>query len=227
MNYIQTKFQKQRVVLPVIHVQDLDQVKRNVSRAVDAAADGVFLINGTHQSLSKILTEVALEFPYFWLGVNFLTLPPIQSAEILKDTGVQGLWSDNARLDIFHEAIKARAKFNLAGVAHFGGFAFKYQEQPDNWAAAASQAEPMIDVITTSGDGTGIAPKPVKIKTIRDICPKAAIAIASGITPENVKNYREANAFLVATGIECSYGELDPMKTRRLVLRVQEMNDEN
>ena len=43
------------------------------------------------------------------------------------------------------------------------------------------------------------------------------LAIASGITPENVADYLDvADCFLVATGISRSFTELDPAKVRSL-----------
>jgi predicted TIM-barrel enzyme len=50
-------------------------------------------------------------------------------------------------------------------------------------------------------------------------CP---LAIASGITPENVADYLEvADCFLVATGINASWTELDPLLVRKLVQTVE------
>nr|NIN71503.1 hypothetical protein [Gemmatimonadota bacterium]NIO31186.1 hypothetical protein [Gemmatimonadota bacterium] len=47
------------------------------------------------------------------------------------------------------------------------------------------------------------------------------LAIASGITPENVGDYLDvADCFLVATGISSSFTELDPVKVRSLIEQV-------
>ena len=48
------------------------------------------------------------------------------------------------------------------------------------------------------------------------------LAIASGITPENVKDYLEvADCFLVATGISNSFSELSPVRVRELVRNIR------
>lgn len=48
--------------------------------------------------------------------------------------------------------------------------------------------------------------------------PKFHLAIASGITPENIQDYLDfAGCFLVATGISKSFEELDRDKTCALV----------
>jgi predicted TIM-barrel enzyme len=49
------------------------------------------------------------------------------------------------------------------------------------------------------------------------------LAIASGITPENVGDYLDvADCFLVATGISRSFTELEPSRVRRLIERVRD-----
>lgn len=61
-------------VLPVIHVQNYEQTRRNVVVALRHGAQGVFLINHDFQAgdLLPIIKQVRSSFPYLWLGVNFL-----------------------------------------------------------------------------------------------------------------------------------------------------------
>ena len=61
-------------VLPVIHVQDFEQTKRNVVVALQQGAQGVFLINHDFwpAELLPIIKQIREAFPYLWLGVNFL-----------------------------------------------------------------------------------------------------------------------------------------------------------
>ena len=73
-------------------------------------------------------------------------------------------------------------------------------------------------MITTSGQGTCIAASIEKIKRIRTGAGEYPIAIASGITPENVVDYLPyADAFLVATGISKDSYHLDREKVRKLI----------
>jgi protein-tyrosine-phosphatase len=79
-----------------------------------------------------------------------------------------------------------------------------------------------MDVVTTSGPGTGEAADRAKIAALRSGAPDAPLAIASGITPENVRRYADlADCFLVASGISESFAELDPGRTAALVERVR------
>ena len=68
-------------VFPVIHVQNFEQAKRNVTVAVREGAQGVFLINHDFfaAKLLPIIKQVRASFPYLWLGVNFLGVTGINS----------------------------------------------------------------------------------------------------------------------------------------------------
>ena len=78
-----------------------------------------------------------------------------------------------------------------------------------------------MDVITTSGPGTGQAAEPAKIAAIRAGAGDHPMALASGVTPENVDDYLPwVDAYLVATGISRDFEHLDPARTRALVERV-------
>ena len=103
------------------------------------------------------------------------------------------------------------------GELYFGGVAFKYQGDTENPARAAELAVPFVDVITTSGDGTGIAADVEKIQLMKEAIGDHPLAIASGITPENVEEYIPyADCFLVATGVSNSHTELNPDRVRKL-----------
>jgi predicted TIM-barrel enzyme len=62
-----------------------------------------------------------------------------------------------------------------------------------------------------------------KIARMKEAIGTHPLAIASGITPENVEQYLPiANCFLVATGISSDFTTLDPSRVRDLVGRVRD-----
>jgi predicted TIM-barrel enzyme len=63
-----------------------------------------------------------------------------------------------------------------------------------------------------------------KIRTIREAIPSdKPLAIASGITPENVRDFLPyIDYVLVATGVSKNYHELDRDKLQRLVAACKE-----
>ena len=74
-----------------------------------------------------------------------------------------------------------------------------------------------MDVITTSGVSTGNAPDHGKIQEMKGVIGHHPLAIASGITPENVLGYTlYTDCFLIATGVSDSFTELNPSKVRKL-----------
>ena len=81
-----------------------------------------------------------------------------------------------------------------------------------------------MDVLCTSGPGTGHAADVQKVRDLRvGLGDRHAMALASGITPENVQIYVPyVQAFLVGTGIERQLGVLDPAKIEALLRAMQQ-----
>lgn len=203
-------FSSKQVVLPVIHVEDLRQALKNADLAKRAGADGVFLISMRgmwSDDLLEIQRKVTKEFPAWWVGVNLLGEYTGNTFSKL-DQNVSGLWSDNAWIDEkaedqsrAEEINSARERSKWRGL-YFGGVAFKYQRQVSDLSLAARIATRYMDVITTSGPGTGQAADFEKIATIKAGVGNFPVAIASGISPENVSIYREvADCYLVASSL--------------------------
>ncbi|MGD2153244.1 MAG: BtpA/SgcQ family protein [Gemmatimonadales bacterium] len=225
---LQRVFSRRHVVLPVVHVESEHQARRNTDLARRAGADGVFLINhfSDGEDLLAIHRKVSEDHPDWWIGVNCLDLDPPEVFQAVNDR-VSGIWVDHAGIDeredeqpLADEAAAARERSGWVGL-YFGGVAFKYQRPVEDLTRAARLAVRYMDVVTTSGPGTGIAAAREKIAAMKQAVGGFPLAIASGITPENVSDYLDvADCFLVATGISRSFTELDLEKTRRLIERV-------
>lgn len=225
-------FGKKKVVLPVVHVENEEQALRNVEIAKRAGADGVFLINHsmTTAALLEIYNAVREKFFDYWIGLNCLDITPLSvfSHVLPLRLDISGVWTDNAMISEInpHQSEARRILEIISEIGwrglYFGGVAFKYQPLVNDLRLVIREASCLMDVITTSGEGTGIAADVEKIKTIWDALDEGIpLAIASGITPENVSEYLPfVDAFLVATGISDSDTELNENKTRTLVEKV-------
>ena len=229
-------FAQRHIILPVIHVINLPQARLNAEMAYESGADGVFLINHedkqgrrplTYPHLLHIYHELSALFPNWWLGVNCLDLLP-QHLFAQLPSQVQGVWVDNAFIDETQAAQPAaeqitttRQQSQWHGL-YFGGIAFKYQRQVSDVALAAKTAVPYIDVITTSGPATGKAAALSKIQQMRAAIGTHPLAIASGLTPENITTYLPyADCFLVAKGISSHFDRFDPKRMRTFIDRVR------
>jgi len=204
-------------ILPVIHALDIDQVARNIAIATQAGAPGVFLINHDfeHDKLLPSIRTIRQRFPALWLGVNFLAVTGRDAFPILgnlQNEGVQidAYWADDARIDERAdqqiealEIDEARKESRWQGM-YFGGTAFKKQREvdPADFNQSASLACKHMDAVTTSGVATGKAADLEKITTFRRACADHPLAVASGITPDNIPDYAPLlDAILIATGI--------------------------
>ncbi|MFD1158415.1 BtpA/SgcQ family protein [Roseovarius aestuarii] len=207
------------VVLPVIHVLDVEQAQRNIRAAIDGECPGVFLINHDFEKdkLVPIIREMRQTFPDYWIGVNFLAVTgkfafPILGQLQAEGVQVDGYWADDARIDErrseddqleAEEIADIRNESGWTGL-YIGGTAFKKQREvePSHYAISARIATRYMDVVVTSGVATGHAADVGKIEIFRENCGDAALGLASGITPENAAQYADAvDLFMVATGI--------------------------
>lgn len=222
-------------VFPVIHVQGMLQAIENVRVVSGEGVDGVFLINHgnggvSHKLLFRICEVAKKAFPNFWVGVNCLDLEPeFVFSQVPRE--VNGVWTDNAGIieagatPVYAEKIKEARKRSGWDGLYFGGVAFKYQLAiPDKHLRyVAMVAMNYMDVIVTSGPATGVSPTEEKVMAMREGIGDFPLAIASGMTPENVKKFvPHVSAFLVATGISKDFFNIDPYRLRAFMRAVRE-----
>lgn len=237
MNRFRARFPSAPIVLPVIHVRSMDQVLDNAQIAASAGAPGVWLVNHVvpPSRLFDCEKELRRQFPDLWVGLNCLDLP---ATWVSAHTEIQGVWADDAEISernevqLYAEKTQQiqRQPMSFLDKApkwqgiYFGGVAFKGQRKvrPEHWAAAAQKAMPYMDVVTTSGVGTGYAAEVDKIRVMKEAIGDFPLAVASGITPENVHLYLPyVDCFLVATGISDDFENLNLARTRDLVEKVR------
>lgn len=228
MRTIEEVFGRKKVALPVIHILSEAQALRNVAIAVEADADGVFLIH--HQGNSTELLEVGKAvrstYPDLWMGYNFLG-ESAYGVWSLVDSSVDGIWVDNAGIEeeassqVYAQRIDAQKDASGWEGLYFGGVAFKYQRPVEDLESAGEKACFYLDVPTTSGQGTGYAADLERIVRLKSRMGDHPLGIASGITPDNVELYLpHVDAFLVATGISSDFHNLDSAKTELLVKKI-------
>lgn len=214
--------------LPVIHVRDIEQVLRNVNIAKNNGSDGVFLINHGDiktKQLVEFYEEALKHNPDFWIGLNCLDIEGYNVFKNVPDS-VSGIWIDNGGIygnnKCAKKILRKKKKYNFTG-KYFGGVAFKGQERVKmkDLKKISISAIDFMDVITTSGRYTGIPPSVKKIALMKKTIGKKKLALASGISIENVNDYIQfVDYFLVSTGISSSFYELDPIKVELLSKKI-------
>lgn len=231
MNRIEEVFGARRVLLPVVHPVNRDEALRSAMVAWNAGVRGVFVIDQgmSRDEVLDLILRLRHHLPALWVGLNLLGTAP---AEILRlglaacEGRLDGIWTDNANI---HEDaaeqpaarafLEARAELGWRGL-YFGGVAFKYQRvvPADRLRDAASAARPFMDVLCTSGPGTGQAAEVAKVAALREgLGPDGSLALASGVAEDNVADFLpHVDAYLVGTSLEKDFGVLDAGKVARL-----------
>jgi len=220
-------FKKKNTLLVVIHAEVFaPQVLSNLHTCWDNGVDGVFLINHSvppQEFLEEIYGFSRDFFEDKWIGLNILGLSS-KNALSSVPVNASGLWVDNAGIEDDDSKTSAdlnwkfrkEKRIDWPGL-YFGGVAFKYQAPVKNLAEVSKAATNYMDVVTTSGSATGSAPDLGKIETMRKAIGDFPLAVASGITPENVGPYRDlVDCFLISTGISKSHTELDPARVVKM-----------
>lgn len=221
-------------IYPVVHRHTEAQALKLTEQSFDAGADGVFLIDHLNQD-PDILTSTYSYVRHAmgreaFIGVNYLSLHPAKAVEHLQRLFVgpdfpDALWADNAvRYTPSVLDVKRQHEIPHNKLRYFGGVAFKgtasYTSDP-YWASLlADAAKDEVDVVTTSGPGTGLPAHVDKVSIMKAAIGNRELALASGVDSSNIDTYKpHVDAVLVASSIEThSYsGEFDLAKLRELV----------
>lgn len=212
------------LIYPVISVSTARAAGLMAAQAFAQPVAGVFLINhdADDELLFDALDVVRAAHPDRFVGVNVIRRPYAESLAALAGRygarpPVSALWCD--RID-FDADPPEDGSFEGELPLHFGGVAFKYQapvaleELPQLARAAAG----VVDVVTTSGPGTGQAADLAKLRAMRAGMGSFPLALASGVTPENATEYAGlVDHVLVSTGISDGAGGIDPDRLAALL----------
>ena len=196
---------------------------QEVTKAKNNGADGVFLIlhGGRHTALIEIYHVVREKFPDLYIGINFLDLSADSAYENLPE-GAQALWTDDgidgsgpdqSLLKLHEKTQGTELKCRV-----FAGLAFKYRRNMDFATIEKYKNEiaSLLDIITTSGPGTGQSIDQEKVEKIHSVLPEGKqMGIASGVkfNEEDGDNVTPClpycDWFIVASSLETRNGDLN------------------
>lgn len=214
-------------IIPVIHHIRDELTLQNADICSKAGAYGVFLISmtGDNENIPKLSQTIKSKYPHLKVGFNLLGYTAIETLNLAITLNLDMTWSDNAIVNSKKMAIEAlEIKEILAGKNHmfFNSVAFKYQQEEKNPGLAAKNSMMLNFIPTTSGEATGVAANLEKIITMKQELGEYPLAIASGLTPDNIEQYIPYIEYgLVATGISKSFHELDEHLTQLIIKKTQ------
>lgn len=188
------------------------------------------------------LAAVKDAHPDKFVGINMLgggvkdSLEDLHYASRLGHLRVlpDGLWVDDAlgrispaTVEELEDINEVRAAWPAAkSIRILGGVAFKYtptfSESPVFTGWLTSLAANYLDVVTTSGEGTGKAPSVEKVRTMAEVAHGMGkpLAVASGVDASNLAAYGGViDEVLVASSVETTpySGIFDQQKLAELI----------
>lgn len=214
------------MILPVIHYADDNQAMRNAERAFAAGCPGVMLIEmrGRNLPLPGIGRSIKRVWPDKLVGLNFLNATTAREMPCSMMRDFDMTWTDE---QLTHSegarALEAlwmqRTLSDRPDHLLFCAVAFKYQAPEPDPVKAALDAIALGFIPTTSGPATGQAADPAFVADLfAALGPGCRLAIASGITPDNVAAYApNLTHALVSTGVSSSFHEFDPARLAALM----------
>jgi uncharacterized protein len=150
-------------------------------------------------------------------GGNFIRVN-IHTGAMLTD---QGLIEGDA-----YETLRYRDRIS-PGTQILADVHVKHAVTLGNWpldmAARDTLERGLADALIVSGTGTGEATKVSDLETVRRACPTAKILLGSGVTAENVRNYSQADGFIVGSSLKTEGKLANPVDPQRVVKLVKAM----
>lgn len=210
-------------IYPVIHYLDRATALEEVNVARNCGAHGVFLIShrGNDAELVAVSAEAKRLHPDFRIGINLLSESPLHACNKADDHRLDMVWADDMGIDSGGGNAMAESLSRFArafpSIQLFASVAFKYRPHEPNPPLAASIAQRLGFIPTTSGSATGSAPDVRKIIDM-SVATNGQLAIASGMTPENVGSYAPyLSHILVSTGVGLDEYRIDPQRLTLLI----------
>lgn len=205
-------------IYPVVHINTTETAVEQSAAALAAGADGVYLIHhgADNTTLFEVLRLVSEDLPDAFVGVNLLGSSTLQALHRIEHALISGqiprapsgLWSDDIRSDpdpFLAKGFAAQSE-ELRNVRILGGIAFKYTstftEDPDVARSETLLLRGAVDVVTTSGSGTGTPPTVAKLRAMSEVADRP-VAAASGLSAANVADFKAyVDEVLIASSIE-------------------------
>lgn len=233
-------------IMPVVHMNSVEQAVEMSGMAFEAGADGVFLIdhnmNRPTFTFSAYAAVAESQPEGRFVGANLLDaqsgydayslwLGALSSGEIPRLP--HAIWQDDANPGKEMLIGLRNEHPELKRVLYFGGVAFKYTQTGYNDAvSAAGEAQrlnPFVDVVTTSGTETGAPPSRDKIEAMGMCSGDKPLAVASGISTKNLKTFHGlVDYVLVGSSIETGgkySGVFDQTKLQSIIDVNRKLNE--
>lgn len=210
-------------IIPVIHHLNHELTLENAKMCAEEQAFGVFLISmtGDNEHLAALARTIKGRHPELLVGINLLGQSAISSIEESLDFSLDMTWSDNPIVTskvVTEEAKKIESRIKNSQHLFFNSVAFKYQKVEDEPGVAAWASAKLGFIPTTSGKATGHAADLTKISEMKKSIGEEPLAIASGLTPENVNYFIPYIDYgLVATGISDDFHTLSREKLHSII----------
>lgn len=211
-------------VIPVIHHIDTQTTIKNAAMCARLGAWGVALISmdTDNEELCAIGEVIKWGYPNIKVGVNHLGESALESIAKNLESELDFTWTDNQLVkDGFVSELAHQCSDALKNKNHllFSAVSFKYQAKDSDPVQSTLKTYELGFIPTTSGAKTGASADLEYLKNLSSIIPQKTLAVASGLTPENVLVQKHYLGYgLVATGVSKDFHSFDEDLLKKFIL---------
>lgn len=199
-------------IIAVIHIilkENLSRLEEQCKIAFENGCYGIFLCpaenNITPDNINSIYYNIRKLYPNKFIGINYMN--NIENFIHIIPDNISAIWTDKGigNYDSMEMINKINEIKNKKKFLYFGGFFHKGNNNNISKMKInkkIKKANLSLDVITTTGESTGIPIDLEILKHIKELSNKP-IALASGININNINNYNNIIEYaIIGTGIE-------------------------
>lgn len=177
----------------------------------------------TVAAMTRVICELPRNVPF---GVNVLRNDALSALAIAAATGAafirvnvhtgamltdQGIIEGDA-----YATLRKRAAL-APRVLIFADYLVKHATPLGESSPKDLRERGLADAVIVTGAETGAAADPSRLRLLREAIPDAPLLLGSGLTPENARQFAEADGAIAGTSLKGSDGRVDPRRVEALV----------
>lgn len=210
-------------IYPVVNYLDRPVAFAQATIVGLAGAHGLFLKSDKDNDveLVAVAADIKRQNPFLDIGVSLMSKPAAVAVAMAADSGLDMVWAD---MGVTHQGLTSIGMelAKLASSHHqlklFSSMAIGHHAQGVESAQAANNAIMAGFVPTASGTEDGAAPSLETVIHVSNVV-AGKLAVASGLTPDNISSYAPYVDHALATGVGIGTGgsRININKLRRFV----------
>jgi hypothetical protein len=197
-------------IYPIVNYLDRPVAFAQATIASLAGAHGLFLKadNGNDDELVAVAADIKRQYPFLDIGVSLMSKSAPVAVAMAANSGLDMVWAD---MGVTHKGLTSTGmELSRLATSHprlrlFSSLVIGHHAMEIESAQAANNAKIAGFVPTASSTEAGAAPNLASVIRVSTLV-AGNLAVASGLTPDNISSYAPYVDHALATGIGIGAG---------------------